>query len=123
MNRKQKLASEKSFIARYDPDLQHACMLLGGAAALGRLQRFRRKLTQAETSTTGIRSDVLWLQELFGLENVLDFDRSEAGFFAAIGLDDPIFFKIYIMTDALEALCNELYQRISGCNDSISVAA
>ncbi len=123
MNSAQKLARVSTFVAQNDLELQHACLLLGGAAALGRLQRFRRRLALADKLATTHRRDLIWLQGLFGLENVHEAESDEAICFAELSLDDPTIFSVCMITDALNALIDELDHRSSASDDSVSVAA
>lgn len=108
MTRQQFLALVQSFIAQNDMDLQHAVLLLGGAPALMRLQRFRRSLTSSDPKTLRLTRELNWLNDLLNLENVGDIDRDESGYFSAIHPDDPAVWAICALTEAVSALIADL---------------
>tara|TARA_R110002049_G_scaffold2822_3_gene22831 strand:- start:1584 stop:1958 length:375 start_codon:yes stop_codon:yes gene_type:complete len=108
MTRKQFLARVKAFIAQNDLDLQHAVLLLGGAPALTRLQRFRRALNTSSNKSIRLRRELTWLHDLLSLEHVGDFDADEAGHFAMIDPADPVVWSICTLTEAVADLIDGL---------------
>ncbi len=122
MTRQQILARVKSFIAQYDLDLQHSVLLLGGAPALMRLQRFRRSLT-SDPKSIRLTRELTWLNDLLSLENVGDVDREESGYFAMIHPDDPAVWAICALTDTVSALKADLEALDDAINDKSDEAA
>jgi hypothetical protein len=108
MTRKQFLARVKAFIAQYDLDLQNAVLLLGGAPALMRLQRFRRSLNASNDKSVRLHREFNWLYDLLRLETVGDFDTEESGHFAMIDPEDPVVWSICTLTEAVADLINDL---------------
>ena len=104
MTRKHLLALLKSFIAQHDLDLQNAVLLLGGGAALMRLQRFRRALSASKPKYHRLRRELNWLCGLLCLENVEDVDSEEAGHFAMIDPADDVVWTICVLTDIAQGL-------------------
>jgi hypothetical protein len=108
MTRKQFLARLKAFIAQNDLDLQNAVLLLGGAPALMRLQRFRRTLNTSSNKSIRLRRELTWLHDLLSLEHAGDFDTEEAGHFAMIDPADPVVWSICTLTEAVAELIDGL---------------
>ncbi len=108
MTRQHFLALVKSFMAEYDMDLQNAVLLLGGPAALMRLQRFRRALATPKPKYDRLHRELNWLCDLLSLEHVGDFDSEEAGHFAMIDPDDDVVWTICVLTDITQVLLDEL---------------
>ncbi len=104
MNKKQILTRVGEFLETADLDLQHAVLLLGGSAALMRLQRLRASVATDNAYTIRHRRGLDWLRDLLTLEHVGDPDSIESGFFAEISPDDPAVQVICGLTDLLEAL-------------------
>jgi len=125
MTRKQFLARVNAFLAQFDLDLQNAVLLLGGAPALMRLQRFRRSLSSANDKTIRLRRELHWLHDLLSLENVGDYETEEAGFFAMIEPEDPVVWNICMLTDTVEDLVNglDMLQAAPGYDQHGEVAA
>lgn len=122
MTRQQILARVKSFIAQYDLDLQHSVLLLGGAPALMRLQRFRRSLT-SDPKSIRLTRELTWLNDLLSLENVGDIDREESGFFSAIHPNDPAVWAICALTEAVSTLKADIEVLDYATNDTIDEVA
>lgn len=108
MTRKQFLARVKAFIAQFDLDLQNAVLLLGGAPALMRLQRFRRSLNASNDKSVRLHRELNWLYDLLSLENVGDFDTEESGHFAMIDPEDPVVWSICKLTEGVADLIEGL---------------
>ena len=123
MNRKQILALVKSFIAQYDLDLQNAVFLLGGSAALMRLQRFRRSLSASNATGVRLHRELNWLHELLSLENVGDPYSEEAGCFSMINPEDPVVWNICILTEAVSDLISDVAGIRAAGNDRVSEVA
>lgn len=104
MNKNQILTQVGEFLESADLDLQHAVLLLGGSAALMRLQRLRASVATANAYTIWHRRGLEWLHDLLALEHVGDLDRDESGHFAEISPEDPAVLVICGLTDQLEAL-------------------
>ncbi|MFT6091330.1 hypothetical protein [Sulfitobacter sp.] len=123
MTRKHFLALVKSFIAQYDLDLQNAVLLLGGAAALMRLQRFRRALTAPKPKYDRLHRELNWLCDLLNLENVGDFDSEESGCFAMIDPTDDVVWTICVLTDIAQGLLDDFYEISDATGDDQSEVA
>ncbi len=104
MTRKHFLTLLKSFIAQYDLELQNAVLLLGGSAALMRLQRFRRALSAKNPEFFNLQRELNWLCDLLSLETVGDIDSEESGYFATIDPDDDAVWTICVLTDIAQSL-------------------
>jgi hypothetical protein len=120
MNGKQKLARAKSFVAQNDLKLQQATMLIGGAPALLRLQRLRRKLQKDTTFLVSHRHGLQWLRSLLSLENLYE-DNDE--FFMAISPNDPIIWMFCELTEAMDKLLYDLGSPNLGSASALSAAA
>ncbi|MCT4372022.1 hypothetical protein CLG85_017525 [Yangia mangrovi] len=108
MNAIQKRAVVQAFLARHDLDLQHSCLQLGGAPALGRLQRFRRAVAVATRLTTGHRRELGWLQRLLLAEHGKEVGFDEVDFFHDIDPADPSILTICLLTEALAEVISAL---------------
>ncbi len=104
MNKNKILTQVGEFLESADLDLQHAVLLLGGSAALMRLQRLRASVATANAYTVQHRRGLEWLHDLLALQHVGDLDRDESGHFAEISPEDPAVLVICGLTDQLEAL-------------------
>lgn len=104
MNKQQILTRIGEFLETADLDLQHAVLLLGGSAALMRLQGLRASVASADAYTIRHRRGLEWLRDLLTLEHVGDPDRAEGGYFAKVSPEDPMVLVICGLTDGLEAL-------------------
>lgn len=120
MNGKHKLAHAKSFVAQNDLKLQHATMLIGGAPALLRLQRLRRKLQKDTTFLVNHRHGLQWLRSLLSLENLYE-DNHE--FNIAISPNDPIIWMFCELTEAIDKLLYDLGTENSGSASVLNSAA
>lgn len=116
MTRKHLIALIKSYIAQYDLDLQNAVLLLGGSAALMRLQRFRRALSVPNPKFIRVQRELHWLCDLLSLENVGDIDSAESGYFAMIDPDDDAVWTICVLTDIAQGLLDG-FDGVSGANE------
>ena len=116
MTRKHLLALLKSFMAQNDVDLQNAVLLLGGSAALMRLQRFRRIMADKNAKFAKQKRELNWLCDLLSLENVADIDREESGCFAEIDPDDDAVWMICELTESVQDLLDR-FESISDAND------
>lgn len=116
MTRKHVLALLKSFMAQKDVDLQNAVLLLGGSAALMRLQRFRRSMSDKNAKFRKQKHELNWLCDLLSLENVADIDREESGYFAEIDPADDAVWMICGLTESVQDLLDR-FESISDAND------
>ncbi|WP_226623799.1 hypothetical protein [Alloyangia pacifica] len=108
MNAIQKRAMVQEFLARHDLDLQHICLQLGGAPALGRLQRFRRAVAIATRLTTGHRRELAWLQLLLSAEHGLEVGFDDVDFFREVDPEDPSILTLCLLTEALAEMLTVL---------------
>lgn len=104
MTRKHLIALIKTYIAQYDLDLQNAVLLLGGGAALMRLQRFRKTLSAPAPKYDRLHREINWLCDLLSLTNVEDVDSEESGYFAMIDPADDVVWTICVLTDIAQGL-------------------
>ncbi len=117
MTRKHLIALLKSFMAQNDVDLQNAVLLLGGSAALMRLQRFRRSMSDTNAKFAKQKRELYWLCDLLNLENVADIDRDESGYFAEIDPADDAVWMICGLTEAAQDLL-ERFEAVSDARDT-----
>ncbi|MBR9892043.1 hypothetical protein [Salipiger bermudensis] len=110
MNAIQKRARVQSFLAQYDLDLQHACLLIGGPPALQRLQRFRRALAIAERLSSSHRRELAWLKRLLANDFLPDLGFEEDAFHAEVDPSDPAIYTLCELVEAIDALITELGQ-------------
>jgi hypothetical protein len=124
MTRIHLLALIRSYIAQYDLELQNAVLLLGGSAALMRLQRFRRALSVPKPKILHLQRELTWLCDLLSLEFVGDIDSDESGYFAAISPNDDAVWMICLLTDIAKGILDG-FDEISEANidDQNEVAA
>ena len=116
MTRKHLIALIKSYVAQYDLDLQHAVLLLGGPAALMRLQRFRRALSAPQPKILRLQREINWLCDLLSLEHVGDIESEESGYFARIDPDADVVWNICVLTDIAQSLLDG-FDGISNAGD------
>ncbi len=116
MTRKHVRALLKSFMAQNDVDLQNAVLLLGGSAALMRLQRLRRSMSDKDAKFAKLQRELNWLCDLLSLENVADIDGEEFGYFAEIDPADDAVWMICGLTEAAQDLLQE-FEAISDASD------
>lgn len=60
-------------------------------------------MSKAEPLTRATKKDLQAMLDILSLEHVDDFDRPEAGYFAAIDPADPVVANICLLTDGLRA--------------------
>ena len=104
MTRKHLVALIQAYIVQYDLDLQHAVLILGGPAAIMRLQRFRRALSAPMPKYDRLHRELSWLSDLLSLEAVGDIDSEESGYFAMLDPNDQVVWTICVLTDIAQGL-------------------
>ena len=108
MNAIQKRAEVQRFLAQYDLDLQHTCLLIGGPPALRRLQCFRRSIALTERLSSCHRRELGWLERLLRNDAVHDLESEEAAYHSDLHPSDPSIYTICALTEAVDQLISEL---------------
>ncbi|MEX1663132.1 hypothetical protein AB4874_16015 [Thioclava sp. 15-R06ZXC-3] len=91
--------SMSSFLYENREALCNTATLLGGEGAAHRVSTIVHGLAHPAILSRQIWRELQWLFDLLTLENVENFERPEAGYFAAVNPDDPVVEEICLLTD------------------------